>query len=135
VRDEGLVESGWVLKVPRKRLGERLLVCAVAIRRGGDRLGESFALSLEEVVPCLGALELRFHYAQRLPGWEDGLPVLGHLGSATLSRCRAEGGGWARANVLLRRTLWRIVKGRVGGESKWGGEKMQDRIESSRGDV
>ena len=44
--------------------------------RGNNGLGESFTLSLEQVVTRLGALELRFHDTQRLPCREDGLAIL-----------------------------------------------------------
>lgn len=44
--------------------------------RGRGVLGEGFALTLQQVVAGLGALELALHQPQRLAGGEDGLSCL-----------------------------------------------------------
>lgn len=42
-----------------------------------DLLGESFTLSLQQIMTSLSSLELRLHQPQRLTGWEDSFSILG----------------------------------------------------------
>jgi len=59
---------------PRNRLGSSVRRSSGALKRS-NALGESFALSLEQVVSSLGALELTLHSSKRLPRGEDGFPL------------------------------------------------------------
>ena len=118
-RSGGLLGLGCAL--PRKRLEKEVVVSLrpweggrVTTRAEGI-LGERFTLPLQQVVSCLGALELGFHYAQGLPCREDGFPVL--TSGQPLPLTSRMVGDEGASNVLLRRTLLRIAEGRQRGKA------------------